>query len=296
MNISEGRNQPLLEKFSKGIKESSPEIHLFSCSSDKDHNRSVFTFAGSPQGVLEASWQACKATVSALDIRLHQGVHPRIGVVDVIPFVPLRNTSMEECSDIARQLGNRVGLDLNIPVFMYGKAAASPERSNLAWIRRGGLPGLAERMLTHPADFGPREVHPSAGATAIGSREILIAFNIDLDSRNLEAARKIAASIRESSGGLPQVKALGLFLESRDRVQVSMNLVDYRITSVARAFNEVEALARAAGINIIQSEIIGHLPREALDESEASRMKIRDFDPEKIYIEDNLEKLKYDRP
>ncbi len=296
MNISEGRNHPLLEKISEGIKESSREIHLFSCSSDKDHNRSVFTFAGSPRGVLETSWQACVEAVSLLDIRQHQGVHPRIGVVDVIPFVPLLNTSMAECSDIAHQLGNRVGMDLEIPVFMYGNAAASPDRSNLAWIRRGGLPGLAERMLTHPADYGPREVHPSAGAAAIGSRKILIAFNIDLDSRNLEAARKIAASVRESSGGLPQVKALGLFLESRGHVQVSMNLADYRITSVARVFNEVEKLARAEGIKIIESEIIGHLPREALDEGEAYRMKIKGFDPGKTYIEDNLEKLIYDRP
>jgi len=290
MNISEGRDLAVLEQIASAVT-SVPGTRLLSYSNDRDHNRSVFTFAGSPENVLGSSWITCRKAVKLLDIRIHQGIHPRIGVVDVVPFVPLNDASIEECSEISHRLGRRVGLELEIPVFMYGEAALSPERSNLANIRRGGLAGLETRIKDQPADYGPAHIHPSAGAMAVGSRDILIAFNIDLESHDLSAAKRIAAAIRESSGGLPRVKALGLFLESRDCVQVSMNLTDYRITSVAEVFDKVRHLAKSEGIGIRQSEIIGHLPRAALLEADALPMKITGFNPEMVYIEDRLKNL-----
>ncbi len=290
MNISEGRDQEFLKKISLVIG-ACEDVNLLSCSSDIDHNRSVFTFVGSPRGILEASWLACKEAVAALDIRTHRGVHPRIGVVDVIPLVPLKNISMEECSSASHSLGNKIGSELKMPVFMYGEAAQYPERINLANIRKGGLPGLVERMKILGADYGPSRTHPTGGAVAVGSRDILVAFNIDLGSHDLAAAKRIASSIRESNGGLPCVKALGLFLESRNCVQVSMNLTDYRKTPVSVVFEAVRELAEKEGIEVRQSEIIGHLPRAALNEHNAVSMKIAGFEPEKVYIEDCLERL-----
>lgn len=285
MNVSEGRDLPLLEKLATAAG-CIPGTRLLSCTSDLDHNRSVFTIIGSPENVLESSWNTCREAVRLLDIRNHQGVHPRIGVVDVVPFVPLEGASMEECTATAQRLGRRIGLELGIPVFLYGEAAVSPENVNLANIRRGALTGLAERMKKRPADYGPPEIHPSAGAMAVGSRDILIAFNMDLESRDLAAARRIAAGVRESGGGLPSVKALGLLLESRDCVQVSMNLTDYRIASVMKAFETVTRLAGAEGIQVRQSEIIGHIPRAALSEKDALTIKLKNFDPGRIYLED----------
>ena len=290
MNISEGRDQGFLNKISLII-ESCADAYLLSCSSDSDHNRSVFTFAGTPDGILKASRRACKEAYSSLDIKLHRGVHPRIGVVDVVPFVPLKNTTLAECSELAHKLGKSIGSEFSVPVYMYGKAATVPERSNLAHIRKGELPGLTKRIHSEPPDYGPSILHPSAGAVAVGSRNILIAYNIDLDSRDLSAARKIARSIRESNGGLASVKALGLHLESRDIVQVSMNLTDYRVTSIFQVFSRVLQLAGEAGIEIKQSEIIGHLPRAALDENSVKDLKLRAFVPEETYIEDCLERL-----
>ncbi len=289
MNISEGRDQGFLEKISGMIK-TCPDVCLLSCSSDIDHNRSVFTFAGSPGGILEASWIVCKETYSSLDIRLHSGVHPRIGVVDVVPFIPLKNSTLEECSESAHMLGKRIGSELLIPVYMYGKAASNPERSDLAYLRKGELPGLEKKIRSEPPDYGPSRIHPTAGATAVGARDILIAYNIDLDSRDISVARRIARAIREKDGGMPCVKALGLYLKSRDCVQVSMNLTDYRVTSVSQVFSRVLQLSAQEGIEVIESEIIGHLPRAALDENSSDSLRIKSFKPEKVYIEDNLER------
>ena len=290
MNISEGRDQEFLRKMSLLIG-SCADVYLLSCSSDEDHNRSVFTFAGAPGGICEASWVACKEAFSSLDIRFHSGVHPRIGVVDVVPFVPLQNTTLEECTESAHKLGKKIGSEFSVPVYMYGKAATVPERSDLSCIRRGELPGLEKRIHSEPPDYGPSRIHPSAGAAAVGSRNILIAYNIDLDSRDLSAARRIARAIRERDGGMPCVKALGLYLESRDCVQVSMNLTDYRVTSISQVFSSVLQLAGDKGIKVRQSEIIGHLPRAALEEKIADSLQIRSFVPKETYIEDCLERL-----
>lgn len=289
MNISEGRDLFFLERMSRII-ESCPGAYLLSCSSDRDHNRSVFSFAGSPEGVLAGSWEACREAVSSLDIRVHKGVHPRIGVVDVVPFVPLLNSGLAECGRLAHELGKRMGTELLVPVFMYGEAALKPENANLADIRKGGLPGLQARISDHPPDYGPSAVHSSAGAVAIGSRDVLIAYNIDLASEDLSAAREIARLVRERDGGLPAVRALGLYLESKKCVQVSMNLTNYRNTSLVRVFEKVLQLAERRGIAVAGSEIIGHLPRAALEENAAAYLKIRDFDPSEVFIEDCLEK------
>lgn len=289
MNISEGRDRKFLENLSMVIS-SSPEIFLLGCSSDPDHNRSVLTFAGPPGNIVEAAWSACGKTFSFLDIRSHKGIHPRIGVVDVVPFVPLRDATMDICTQSAHELGKRIGSECSVPVYMYGKASSIPERSDLSYIRKGELAGLEERIRSDPPDYGPSKIHPSAGATAIGSRDILIAFNIDLDCRDFSAARRIARLIREKEGGLPSVKALGLYLESRDCVQVSMNLTDYRVTSMTQVFDQVSNLAAKEGIEVLRSEIIGHLPRAALDEDSVDSLKISTFDPGQVYIEDNLER------
>lgn len=289
INISEGRDPEFLDTLSAVLREC-PESYLLSCSSDRDHNRSVLTLAGSPCGVVEAAWIACREAVSSLDIRRHHGVHPRIGVVDVVPFVPVRETDMESCIKSARKLGARIGAGLGVPVYLYGRAASDPDRADLARIRKGELSGLAGRILRDQPDFGPPRIHPSAGASAVGARDILIAYNIDLDSRDLVLARKIARAVRESGGGIPTVKALGLFLESRGRVQVSMNLTDYRVAPIRQVFTRVQELARAENTDIAQSEIIGHLPRAALDERDCGFLRLRDFDPGETYIEDCLEK------
>ena len=227
-----------------------------------------YTFAGPPEKIVESAWSACGKTFSTLDIRLHRGIHPRIGVVDVIPFVPLQNATMDICTQSAHELGKRIGSEFSVPVYMYGNAASVPERSDLSHIRKGELAGLEVRIRSDPPDYGPTVIHPSAGAAAVGSRDILIAYNIDLASRDLAAARRIAGSARERDGGLPCVKALGLYLESRDCVQVSMNLTDYRVTSITMAFDRVSDLAAREGIEVLRSEIIGHLPRAALDEEQ----------------------------
>lgn len=289
INISEGRDNTVLRQLA-AVAGSHPEAFLLNLSSDPDHNRAVFTIAGSPQGVLEASWECSRKALSILDIRLHQGIHPRIGIVDVVPFVPLLNTSMEECSELARVLGRRLGSRLHVPVFLYGHAARAPERIELSSIRRGGTAGAAARMKTHPPDFGPSRLHLTAGASAVGAREILIAFNIDLAGRSLDTAAEIAGLTRESSGGLPSVKALGLYLRERDCTQVSMNLTDYRRTSIIQVFEHVARLADRHGIQVAGSEVIGLIPRDSLAESDAGLIKIRNFIPSDIYIEDCLAK------
>jgi len=289
MNISEGRDNSFLFELSRIIG-SVPDCFLLSCSSDPDHHRSVFTFAGDPEAVSRAAWEACRESASRLDIRSHQGAHPRIGVVDVVPFVPLNNGGLDECTRRAHRLGKRIGAELEIPVFMYGAAARIPERESLAELRRGGLKGAAARIRKLPPDYGPARLHPSAGAASVGARGYLIAYNINLASSDLEAARDIARRIRESNGGLPCVKALGLLLKSRNQAQVSMNLTDFHRTSIRTAFDTVAAMAGEKQISIAESEIVGHVPRKALDEEDVEHLRLEDFEPSETYIEDCLEK------
>ncbi len=259
-----------------------PEIQLLDRSSDADHNRSVLTFVGPPQAVEEAAFRAIRKASELIDLNRHSGVHPRIGATDVVPFTPLAGASMDECVEIARRLGKRVGAVLGIPVYLYANAALRPERAQLENVRKGQYEGLKTEIGTDPArapDFGPARLG-SAGATAIGARPALIAFNIYLTSADVEIAKKIAASVRQSSGGLPCVKALGLLVAGR--AQVSINLTDFHETPLHWVVEAVRAEAQRAGVAIHHSELIGLIPQAALTEAAAASLQLDGFTPNQV--------------
>jgi glutamate formiminotransferase / formiminotetrahydrofolate cyclodeaminase len=283
-NFSEGRNPATVQALTAAV-ESVPGVRLLDRTSDSDHHRSVLTFAGDPDAVLEAAFQAIRIATRLIDLRTHTGVHPRIGATDVVPFVPIQGSTMEDCVQLARRLGERVGTELKIPVFLYEQASGHPERTRLETIRQGGLSGLGARMaagLDWRPDFGPPHLHDSAGAIVIGARHPLIAFNVNLNSSDLNIAKTIARTIRHSNGGLPCVKAIGVALASRGLVQVSMNLTDYRVTSMAAAFRAVQTEAAEAGVDIAGSELIGLVPQAALDQAASSLLQIGNFDSTQI--------------
>jgi len=233
---------------------------------DKDHNRSVFTIAGEPASVLEAAFAATAEASRLIDLRHHQGEHPRIGATDVVPLVPIEGITVEKSVELARTLGERIARELGIPVYLYEEAASAPHRRNLADIRRGEFEGLPAKMAD-PAwapDFGPASPHPSAGATVVGVRKPLVAFNVYLDTKDVKVAKAIAKAVRGSSGGLVGVKALGFEIAERGCVQVSMNLVDLDATPIYRAYELVRVEARRFGVGILDSEIVGLVPERAL--------------------------------
>ena len=263
-NVSDGRRADVIAALEAAI--AVPGVHRLDQTSDHSHNRSVFTFAGEPGPVQEAVLRLFAAAVSAIDLRTHEGVHPRIGAVDVVPFVPLRDVTMEECVALAAEVGRTVAGRFGLPVFLYEEAASTDGRRNLADVRRGGLNGLAHRMRQPEwkPDFGPDQPHPSAGATAIGARPILIAYNVNLATTRLSVAKRIASVIRASSGGLPFVKAMGVPLENRGVVQVSMNLTNYQETSMVTVFDAIAKEASVDGVRVLESEIVGLVPADAL--------------------------------
>ncbi len=283
-NFSEGRNPATIQALITAV-ESVPGVRLLDRTSDSDHHRSVLTFAGDPDAVAEAAFQAIRIATKLIDLRTHTGVHPRVGATDVVPIVPIQNTTMEDCVQLAHRLGKRVGDELKLPVFLYEQAAGHPDRTKLEAIRQGGPSGLEARMASdrnwHP-DFGPPRLHKSAGAIVIGARHPLIAFNVNLNSPDLTIAKTIARTIGHSNGGLPCVKAIGVALASRGIVQVSMNLTDYRITSMATAFRAVQTESAKAGVEIAESEVIGLIPQAALDQAASSLLQIRNFDSTQI--------------
>jgi glutamate formiminotransferase/formiminotetrahydrofolate cyclodeaminase len=266
-----------------------PGIHMLDRSSDPSHNRSVYTFAGEPHALRDAVLRLFTAAVDAIDLGAHDGVHPRIGAVDVVPFVPLQGATMDECVALAKNTAALVAERLHVPVFLYEEAAASDERRSLSDIRRGGVNGVALRMkqAAWRPDFGPSEPHPTAGATAIGARPILIAYNVNLASNRLGVAKRTASVIRASSGGLPHVKALGLQLD-HGVVQVSTNLTNYKETSMTTVFDAITREAAADGVRVLESEIVGLVPRDALPADPARRLKLRTEDLEKV-LETRLE-------
>lgn len=273
-NVSEGRNHELVDRVARAVR-SVPGVSLLDHSADPEHNRSVFTFAGDAQGLERAIVSLYEMVVPAVDLRLHRGVHPRLGAVDVVPFVPLDGSTMADCVSLAQRVGQTVSERFGIPVFLYEEAASSPDRRNLSDLRRGGFEKLADRMAAgFLPDFGPRLPHASAGASAIGARKILVAFNVNLSTRRLEIADAIARAIRYSSGGLPCVKALGLPLADRSIVQVSMNLTDYQRTSIRQAFEAVARESTNRGVEVLESEIIGLAPAAALDEETAAAIRL----------------------
>ncbi|HEY8730430.1 MAG TPA: glutamate formimidoyltransferase [Candidatus Limnocylindria bacterium] len=262
-NVSEGRRLDIIDGLATVIT-AIPGVRLLDRTSDPDHNRSVFTFAGDADAVERAALALIDATYRVVDMRGHTGAHPRLGAVDVVPFVPLAGVTMAECIAIARRVGAAVAEKHNVPVFYYAKAATRPERVRLPDIRKPEYEGLAAYLETsHVPDAGPRTLHPSAGAIVIGARPPLIAFNIELDTTDLKLAQRIAKEIRESSGGLPAVQAKGFMLSDPPRAQVSMNLLDHTVTSLPAVWHAVESRATAAGVRILRGELIGLVPLDA---------------------------------
>jgi glutamate formiminotransferase/glutamate formiminotransferase/formiminotetrahydrofolate cyclodeaminase len=260
-------------------------VALLDHSMDADHHRSVLTFCGSPDGIIEAAFRAVRVATELIDLRTHVGVHPRIGATDIVPFIPIRGTTMHDCIQLAKRLGERVGRELGIPVFLYERAAGRADHVLLEAVRRGGLDGLAFRMESDPGwipDFGPPRLHQSAGAIAIGARPPLIAYNVNLRSTEVEQARSIARAVRYSSGGLPSVKAIGVALSSRGMVQVAMNLTDYLVTPILTAFQIVKAEAAKRGIEVAGSELVGLVPQAALDHATAASLQLDRFDSSQV--------------
>jgi glutamate formiminotransferase len=262
-NLSEGRRAEVVARLAAAA--STPGVRLLDVSSDPDHNRCVLTLAGEPADLIAGLLALYEAALAAIDLRRHEGVHPRIGAVDVVPFVPLGDAPMALAAATARRLAAEVGRRFELPVYLYEEAAVRPERRSLASIRRGGFEGLASKLadpLWAP-DHGPARPHPSAGATVIGARFFLIACNVLLDTADAAVARAVAGAVREAGGGLPAVRALGFYLASRGCAQVSMNLTDFRRTSLSRALDRVREEAAARGARVVASELVGLLPQQA---------------------------------
>ena len=275
-NVSEGRRRDVIDTLAAAVT-ASPGVALLDRTSDPDHNRSVLTFAGEPEAVTTAIEAVVAAAIEHIDLRSHTGQHPRMGAVDVVPFVPLGDTTMAECVALACAFGARIAERFELPVYLYAEAATRPERRLLSDIRRPQFEGLAEAMAAPGGepDFGPRRPHPSAGATVVGARPFLIAWNIELASADVALAKRIAKAIRERDGGLPRVQALGLFLEESGHAQVSMNLLDFRITPLWRVWDAVAELAAGAGVELLDSELIGLAPLAAFTQT-ADHIAIED--------------------
>jgi glutamate formiminotransferase len=261
-----------------------PAVHLLDQSSDPSHNRTVYTLAGEPDALQQAMVRLFASAVAHIDLRTHTGVHPRVGAVDVVPFVPLKDATMADCVELARSTAAIVAQHFAIPVYLYEEAAATGGRRNLAEIRRGGFEGLAVRMRDphwHP-DFGDSQPHPTAGVSAIGARPILIAYNVNLATDRLDVAARIAKAIRTSNGGLSHVKAMAVPLEHRGVVQVSMNLTDYHHTSMTTVFDVVTAEALKDRVDVLDSEIVGLVPADALPRDAAARLKLSSADADRV--------------
>lgn len=280
-NFSEGRRGDVIEAIVTAMADV-PGAKVLDVQSDVDHNRCVVTLVGSPPAVSEAAFRGIGRAAELIDMDHHRGEHPRMGATDVVPFVPLTGATMEDCVQVARQLGARVGDELGIPVYLYEAAATRPERRNLADVRRGEYEGLKEEIATNPErapDFGPRALGP-AGATAVGARPPLLAFNVYLNTDQVAPAKAIARAVRHSSGGLRFVKALGLLVEGQ--AQVSMNLTDFRRTPLARVLELIRAEAGRYGLSVTRSEVVGLVPAEALLEAAQFYLQLRGFSPDQV--------------
>ncbi len=291
-NFSEGRNPGCIDSIVSAIA-SVQGVRVLDRTSDWDHHRTVITFAGRRDVIVEAAVRAAAQAAISIDLTRHRGIHPRLGALDVLPFVPLGSSTLEDCVALAHLAGKRIARELEIPVYFYGAAAMRPDRIALENVRRGQFEGLIAAVpadLAKAPDLGGPSLHPTAGAVIIGARKILIAYNINLKTTDLEIAKQIARSIRTSSGGFPYVKALGLPLVSRNLVQVSMNLTDFEQTPLHVVYDEVSRLAAAQGIEIAESELIGLLPKSAMESAFAHFVKLSNFSSRSV-IEDQIQPL-----
>lgn len=281
-NISEGRRKDVLDECAAAIRATG--VHLLDVKPDASHNRTVYSFAGDRAAVKSAALALFDHALKAIDLRQHSGEHPRLGAVDVVPFVPIEGVTMADCVALAKEVGGEVARRYGLPVYLYEEAASRPDRRNLEDIRRGEFEGLAAKMR-QPAwapDFGPSHPHVSAGASVVGARMALIAYNVNLATNRLDVAKKIAAAIRQSSGGLRFVKAMGIELADRGIVQVSINLTNYEKTPVFRVFELVKREAARYGVAVLESEIVGLIPSAALTASAAWYLQADTFSDEQI--------------
>ena len=281
-NVSEGRRRDVIDRLAGAIR-GVAGVRLLDQTSDVDHNRSVFTFAGDAEAVARAAHALVDATFREVDLRTHTGEHPRLGAVDVIPFVPLAGVTMDDCVALAHRVGREIAERHQVPVFFYAKAARFPERVRLPDIRKPEFEGLGALLnTTHVPDAGPRRMHATAGAIVVGARPFLIAFNIELDSTDLKVAQRIAKEIRESSGGLPAVQAKGFMLTDPPRAQVSMNLLDHTTTSLVTVWREVEQRACAAGVRVLRGELIWLMPLDAALQVTAGALRLDGFTRDRV--------------
>lgn len=283
-NFSEGRRKEVVDVIANAIA-SVPGVRLLDTEMDANHNRSVITFIGDRSAVAEGAFQGAKAAVARIDMNTHRGEHPRVGALDVLPFVPILGVTMEDCVVLARSVGKRISEELQIPVYLYEAAATRPDRKALPDVRRGEYEGLKVAIETDPdrkPDFGPGKLHPTAGACIVGARPVLIAWNVNLATRDVRIAKRIAKEIRESDGGLPAVRAKGFELADRGLVQVSMNMTDYHKTSLVQAYEAIRELAAKEGVEVVESEIIGLVPLDAILAGATQYFKLARFHREQI--------------
>jgi glutamate formiminotransferase len=279
-NISEGRRPEVVAAIVEAVKRV-PGVKWLDQSSDPDHNRSVLTFLGTPEVLKEAVLTLYEHVAKHLDLQSHQGSHPRMGAVDVVPFIPIQNATMEDCVALAKEVASAVTERFGVPVILYEDAASAPHRRNLADVRKGQYEGMAEKLAKPEwtPDYGPAAPNPRLGVSAIGARMALIAYNVYLNTNNLEIAKAIGVAVRGSSGGLAYVKGMGIYTEERDQVQVSMNLVNYKKTPIYRVFELIKIEAARYGVHVVGSEIVGLIPQEALLESAAYYLQIEGWNP-----------------
>lgn len=282
-NFSEGRRPEIIEAIVSAIQACG--VTLLSVAPDSDHNRTVVTYVGNPEAVARAAVRGAEVASKLIDLNQHKGNHPRMGAVDVIPFVPISGCDMKDCVALAKQVGEQIGTQLGIPVFLYEEAATRTDRKNLADVRRGEFEGLRERIGTDPArvpDYGPNAIHPTAGCIAVGARMPLIAFNVNLGTSDMEIGKKIAKALRGSSGGLVGCKALAIPLAERNQVQISMNMVNFKDTPLHRAFELIRIEAERYGVPVVGSEIVGLVPMDALVGVSRHYLRLEGFKSEQV--------------
>jgi glutamate formiminotransferase len=288
-NFSEGRDKKVLDMLLAEAK-NIPGVTLLDFSADVNHNRSVFTLVGTPEGIANASIRLCKLASENIDMTKHSGEHPRMGATDVIPFIPIQNVEMDECIELSREVARRIWNELQIPSFLYEESAKVPGRKNLAVVRKGQFEGMKEKLLLPEwePDYGKREIHPTAGIIAIGARMPLIAYNVNLNTSDINIASKIAKAIRSSSGGYQHCKAIGVMLDDRNIAQVSMNMVNFEVNPLYRIFETIRFEAARWGVEILGSEIVGLAPMKALIDCTEYYLRIEDFDYDTQVLENHL--------
>ncbi|MEJ2098644.1 MAG: glutamate formimidoyltransferase [Desulfobacterales bacterium] len=282
-NFSEGRNLENIEKIVEPFR-GKDGVKLLDYQKDEAHNRLVATVVGEPDALKKAVIEAMSRAIDLIDLRTHQGQHPRMGATDVVPFIPLKNISMEEAVEFSKEVAKEAAKKLSLPIFLYEKSASRPQRQNLANIRKGQFEGMAEKIKQPEwnPDFGPRTIHTTAGVTAIGARMPLVAYNVNLGSSQVEIADEIAKKVRHISGGLRYCKGIGIELKDRGLVQVSLNMTDYSKTALYRAFELIKIEARRHGVNVVGSEIVGLVPMQALIDTAVYYLRLENFSMEQV--------------